>query len=332
MMKLVIQRETYEMRFGHFVAHHDITMRCAQAMLKTAKAYITTRAETITTRSDQQTLEVERLLKFCSLSLEEQYTGRVGNSIEQLNQVFNGRGNLREMMAHIWAFANKLLCADLVGRNKLPQAFQIADEAGLNVSKIQTMLQQARAFKSNLTDSSQLDPKNDFFYMPWHPVRQAQETMRVKKPVIETDCAWSQLTRREFEASGGIFSEVEQRLTSGLGPNYVPWIDARNRWGLEEDHSFVQTARRLNIPMITGVSGMTMQFMQLASLLNVTPLINVRLACLGYLLSTKSHSFHEVMVAAESFGCPYRRNCDYWDVSPLTAEEIKQACGTLPSL
>jgi hypothetical protein len=71
--------------------------------------------------------------------------------------------------------------------------------------------------------------------------------------------------------------------------------------------------------------------MQFARILNAGADVNARLACLGYLLPIKAHSFHEVMAAAKAFGCTYSGNSDYGEIEPLSACEIISACGLLPN-
>jgi hypothetical protein len=154
-------------------------------------------------------------------------------------------------------------------------------------------------------------------------VRQEQNKMRIMKASFDDLQAWSRLTRTEFEAAGGLLSETEQQLCSKLGATYVPWLDGCNVWTLDEAHPFVQHARKAHLPLMTGISGFTVQIMQFAKLLNVGPDTHVRLVCLGYLLPIRSHSFHEIMSAAISFGCDYEEG-NYQNLAPLVASELPE--------
>jgi hypothetical protein len=182
-----------------------------------------------------------------------------------------------------------------------------------------------------LSPVSELDPREDFIKMPWHKVRQEQNIMRLKNPMLKGESTWSTLTKEKFEAEGGVLSTMEKRLLNGLGADYVPWLDARKVWILDETHNFVKEAKQANVPLVTGISGFTVQIMQFARILNAGADVNARLACLGYLLPIKAHSFHEVMAAAKAFGCTYSGNSDYGEIEPLSACEIISACGLLPN-
>lgn len=241
-MNLLEERKSFEARLGHFIARHPIALSCARKMIKRARRYLTLRSAKFGGVTEAQDSEIAFLLKKCCLPLTDQYTGRVGDCLERLHRVFRGQANLRELMAHNWAFGNKLLCSDFVGKNRLPEALPLAAEAGLNVSALEEMIHCALAFKGTYS-LDQLDPKEDFMKMPWHSIRQEQEAMRLKKTLQEADSLWSTQTRREFEAEGGVFSEMEQQLSSGLGAAYVPWLDAQKMWSLDEAHPVVKEAR-----------------------------------------------------------------------------------------
>ena len=146
-MDLLEERKDFEARLGHFIARHPIALSCARKMIKRARRYLTLRSAKFGGVTEAQNSEIASLLKKCCLPLTDQYTGRVGDSLEQLNRVFRGQANLRELMAHNWAFGNKLLCSDLVGKNRLPNVLHLAAEAGLNVIVLEEMIHAALAFK-----------------------------------------------------------------------------------------------------------------------------------------------------------------------------------------
>lgn len=332
----LLVKEKYEAKLGHFISQHQIAIACAQEMVRASMRYIDARVQTFADSPERQAVEVERLLKACGQQLDDQFAGRIGSSVENLSVVFSGHGNIRELVTHTWRFMNNVLCHDVVGKSRIPEALSIAKQAGLNVEEIERIIWQARKFHGScrglaqLTPINELNPREDFTKMPWHKVRQEQDIMRLKNLVLEGSSTWSTITREEFEAEGGVLSTTEKRLLNGLGADYVPWLDARKVWLLNRMHHFVKDAKKANIPLMTGISGFTMQIMQFARMLNVKPDANVRLACLGYLLPIKAHSFHEVMAAAQAFGCTYSGDGDYENIEPLSACEIVRACGLLP--
>lgn len=329
--------EKYEAKLGHFISQHQIAIGCAQQMVKAGMRYMYARAQALAVSPQRQEAEVEGLLKACGQPLDEQFAGRIGSSVENLSAVFRGDGNIRELVTHAWRFMNNVLCHDLVGKTWIPEALSIAKQANLNVEELEHMIWQARKFHRSctrmdgLSPVSELDPREHFIKMPWHKVRQEQNIMRLKNPMLKGESIWSTVTKEEFEAEGGVLSTTEKRLLNGLGADYVPWLDARKVWLLDETHDFVKEAKQANIPLMTGISGFTVQIMQFARILNAGADVNARLVCLGYLLPIKAHSFHEVMAAAKAFGCTYSGNSDYGGIEPLSACEIISACGLLPS-
>ncbi len=334
--KILQRRQQYEARLGHFLAQHPLALACARAMLKKARAYIYIRTQRVSQTPIEHRAEISRSLLACGHPLDEIFAGRVGKSPPRILRVFEGHGNLRELMVHLWLFANRFFCFDLVGERRLPGALAMAGKVGFDVAEIQRALDTAIAFKQaqggewNSTNPlDTLDATDDFIKMPWHPIRQAQEVTRVENTAQKNGAGWSTLTRGRFEADGGVFSSMENTLRSPLGEEYVPWLDARRYWLPNENAPFVQHARRNHLPVSTGLSGMTMQIMQTARMLGVGPASHVRLACLGYLLSTGAHTFHEIMATAKPFDCPYPCEGDYAQLPPLTRNEITEACGEI---
>lgn len=317
-----LDREYYETRLGYFLARHPLAIACAQALIGQSLRYMQVRAQTFAT-SKQQTIELERLILSCGQPLDEPFAGRIGMSVSDLARAFHGDGNIRELVTHTWRFMNNIFSQDFVGPNRIPEAFDIARKANFNIHEIQRMLWKARCFHAHInhhespSSVSQLNPKEDFLKMPWATVRQAQDQMRFPKTSVDHPSVWSHMTRAEFEAEGGVLSRVEQQLLSKRGKQYVPWMDGRNLWALDETHPFVRHARKANIPLMTGLSGFTLQTMQFARMLNVGPDLHTRLMCLGYLLPIQAHSFHEVMAAATSFGCVYQQDKHYQNLAPL---------------
>ena len=328
-------RRAYERRLGHFIVAHPRALSCARELIAATRRYLVARAELTATSRPRRRLEVRSLMRRCGRPLADPFAGRVGLDTERLSRLFAGDGHVRELMAHVWSFACNLLCHDLIGVRRFSSWRQAAAVAGYDLAVIETSLAQAkRAYRRRTGDSSgrvgEPDAREDFLKMPWHPVRRAQRSTRLKGPQLDVTAAWSTMTRAEFEAVGGCFSPIERRLESGLGADFVPWLDASRVWSLDPSSRLVRWAHRAGVPLVTGLSGVTMQLLLIARALNVGPLVDVRLACLGYLLSTGAHSFHEVMAVAQAFGCPYRVPCDYLELAPLSRREIVRALGAEP--
>ena len=79
---------------------------------------------------------------------------------------------------------------------------------------------------------------------------------------------------------------------------------------------------------MTGVSGVGMHVMHVAAVLNVNNISDVRLAALGYLMSTKAHSFHEVMFSTQETCTDENAMFDYYWHSALDCRRLELECGT----
>ena len=320
---LLLEQVCEEVRLGHVIAQHPITLACAQAMARAALRYMQVRAERIPSFASSSTSALEQLILACGQPLDEPFAGRIGLSIEQLSPVFQGYGNVRELVTHTWRFMNNIFCHDVVGPNQIQEALLIAEQAGLNIAEIQQMTEHAQWLHASSlkcdrpSSTDQLNPKNDWIKMPWSKIRQAQERMRISKMPFDAPEAWSQITRDYFEAEGGCLSETEKRLQNPRGGAYIPWLDGRHLWTLDETDPFVRHARQAHIQLMTGISGFTAQIMQFCRILNPRSDIQARLVCLGYLLPIRAHSFHEVMSAAMPFGCNYNDDANYTSLQTL---------------
>lgn len=174
-----------------------------------------------------------------------------------------------------------------------------------------------------------LCPRDDLFRMPWDPIRQEQLDMRLKEDLTgrpSSDKPWplppykpasaaSQLSRAEFERLGGTFSNLEATiLDSPLGPAYVPWQDAGQMFDLDPDHPRVSAWLAADTPVVSGLSGVTLQFLTFGRLIGVPASdLDLVLFCAAHLVSIQAHSVEEVLAVGRLLGVALTR-ADLWSL------------------
>lgn len=330
---LYLLREKYEALLGHFLASHQVSLNLCKAMAQKSLKYMNLRVKYFAKTPIQEVNEFTWLYKIIAKPVDYPFSGRIHNQ-EEFYNIFKGNGNIRELIANTWLFINNVFAVDLVGKKRISAVYELAEKSGFNMPEIEKMTAKALAYKSEQRNKKatidDLDPKLDFVKMYWHEIRKIQVKSRIPHEYNKTNEIWSRTLKTEFEAEGGEFSPIEKRLNSKRGKEYVPWLDARFMWLPNSESQFVKAAWEKDIPLMTGLSGVTMQLFQIAYLLDIFEHEAIKTACLGYLLSTKAHSFHEIMMAAQYFNCRYDKWIDYLDIKTISENEIVTNCGYPP--
>ncbi len=102
----------------------------------------------------------------------------------------------------------------------------------------------------------------------------------------------------------------------------LKWAEGARVWKINENHEWVQTIRELSLPIKAGPSGTTDRLMQMRAILGVRQPVDMRAACLAYLLPINAHSMVEIMEAASSYGLPFERGpAMYRSVQPFGSLE-----------
>ncbi len=87
------------------------------------------------------------------------------------------------------------------------------------------------------------------------------------------------------------------------------------------DNPYIQAAEDMRFQLVAGVSGTSDQVMSIIQTLGMDSredMFIARLACLGWVIDSKSHSAHEVMMAGRSFGLEYEMKPDFYkELDPL---------------
>jgi hypothetical protein len=311
----------FEALLGNFLSTHPLAVNWAADLVRAARRYMVIRAQATGRTDAERTVMFRDTLRRTARDTDElavdQFAGRVPREIGAVDRVFSGHGNLREMMHAGYNFVSRVLLPDVVGVDELAPWRWVAHDAGLSVPAIERLLVSARRNHAGRV----VDPSADVFEMPWHPVIKAQRAMRRMICEHGTPEVWSRMTRRELLAEGTVFSEVEEALC-GRDVASVPWLDPRRVWALDRQHPWVLEATAAERPLMTGVSAISVQYLMFDGVMKLGSPPQARLACLGYLLPIKAHSWHEVMAASAAV-VPYTPST-YLELAPLSAPDIAQ--------
>lgn len=115
----------------------------------------------------------------------------------------------------------------------------------------------------------------------------SKETRTTELP---SDVQWPPLSEREQEFS-----------VDNDGLKWVPGL--RLIW-YDQMSQYAEEARQLMVPVGGGRSGTTHSMLTAAKYLDID-LEDARLACIGWMIPARDHTFYEIMIAAREFGLTY---------------------------
>jgi len=121
-------------------------------------------------------------------------------------------------------------------------------------------------------------------------------------------------------------SEDEQKA-KGYDDDLLPVLEGMVANIVDQQHWWIDFARKLEMPIRAGISGTTQRFMNMAKLLGAEP-YGARLAMVGHLVPMNAHSFHEICVAAKAT-CEYKpgKYVPFKPIEDETMKEIAKAVG-----
>jgi len=119
------------------------------------------------------------------------------------------------------------------------------------------------------------------------------------------------------------------------GANYddtaeLPWEEGATRYVASTNNSWVNDAvTKLKMPVLTGPSGTTDRMFQALKYLGIydngVNKYNFRYALLGWMLTSRDHSFHEIMAVAKTYNCNYEAGPDSYKHMQPIAEPLLRA-------
>ncbi len=108
-------------------------------------------------------------------------------------------------------------------------------------------------------------------------------------------------------AAGASAAEKAAAIKDNRGDTKLKWKPGMGMSIIRPDTDFASKARKLGMSVGAAASGTTDMVMQVGKALNVRA-EDTRLACLGWMLPARDHTFHEIMMAAAPYGCAYEQD------------------------
>lgn len=326
-------RRQFEYRLGQFLATHPRALGISGQMCGACLQFLSARAAALRHSREGRAREFYASLRRVLRPVALPFAGRVRN-VRELLDVLNGRGSIRELQGTVWLVFSHVLTEDAVGPCALSALPDILSRAGMNPAALRRWVATAVEHRRRThvgANAAELNPHEELFRMPWHAARQGQTQTRIYFSDFHLKWRyWSLITRREFENEGGVFSRIERHLESALGPHTCPWLDVRRFTSPNESSALVQFARRGDVPLETGVSGVAVQSIQFARVLGMSDFEAVRIAVAGYLMSIKAHSFYEIIYSMQNDETLPIIPLDYQASLNVDWREVTRACGPVP--
>jgi Domain of unknown function (DUF4157)/NAD:arginine ADP-ribosyltransferase len=253
--------------------------------------------------------------------------GQVSPDYDVISQMLL-TGNLREKMtalmnAMFGSFKENIL------QGMSESAWEKMQESGLNVDKLKNRKKQMK-FNPGAKDifrdpGNPLDRKN---FKTWEHTSGAREANKPEE-------RGSKRTVRDLENLGIGLSEREKQFMYGdklansedIQDEKLLWEEGGTYWKINQNDKWVKKVQnKLHMPVIAGPSGTSLRTFQIWEYLNKPVAAeDLRLALLGWMLTSNDHSFHEIMLTSSEFGgLSYQAGLDaYHDIPPLTEDELR---------
>jgi len=137
----------------------------------------------------------------------------------------------------------------------------------------------------------------------------------------------AELSDREKAIQQAAIGPLEEG--ESLGAENLQWAEGADKWMADETSKFVELLQSTQVPFGAGPSGTTARLMSTAQQLGYGDAVNMRLACMGYLLPIRAHSLVEIMVSAAAYGAPAPQAglMMYTEIAPYDAGTLKGFSG-----
>jgi Domain of unknown function (DUF4157)/NAD:arginine ADP-ribosyltransferase len=237
-------------------------------------------------------------------------------------------GNLREKMTALMnAMFGSFKQEALQGMSE--SAWDRMEAQGLNVEKLKRRKKQMK-FNLGAKDifrdpGNPLDRKN---FKTWEHTSGAREAndeseRGSKRTVKELDNLGIGLSDREKQFMYGDKLDNNEDIQN----ERLLWEEGGTYWKINQNDKWVKKVQnKLHMPVIAGPSGTALRTFQIWEYLSKpVPAEDMRLALLGWMLTSNDHSFHEIMLTSSEFGgLSYKAGLDaYHNIPPLTEDELR---------
>jgi hypothetical protein len=247
-------------------------------------------------------------------------------------------GNLREKMTALMNAMFGSFKKDVV-KQMSESAWDKMQQKGLNVDKLKRRKKQMK-FNPGAKDlfrdpGNPLDRKN---FSSW------SHTSNARTANAEKD-SFSKRTVQDLDDLGVGLSDREKQFMYGdkiekgddIQDENLTWQEGGTYWKVNQNDKWVKNVQeKLHMPVTAGPSGTALRTFQIWEYLSKpTTAADLRLALLGWMLTSNDHSFHEIMLTSSEFGgLSYKPGLDaYHNIPPIAEDELRSNVaidGTFP--
>jgi hypothetical protein len=133
-------------------------------------------------------------------------------------------------------------------------------------------------------------------------------------------------TTESGQAADPLAVTSREAATQGITQptDVLKWSEGERVWMANTSETWVQAIRELQLPFAAGPSGMTNSTLNAAQMLGFGgQLLEVRMACIGFLLNIHAHSLVEILTAGAGFGLPFTAGPEMYEgIPPLTKADL----------
>lgn len=311
----------FEQRLGRYAFNHPNALTAAFGMNNEIKNAMIPEFDKANKEHQQKLVELFSS-KVDDPEKAKRSAGQVQPDYDVILDVLT-QGNLREKMT---ALMNAMFGTfkGEVKEGMEQSVWENLEAKGLNVEKLKRRKKQLKinpGAKDIFRDpGNPLDRKN---FRTWEYTK----GLREQQPEGERT---SKRTVQDLENEGIGLSNREKKFMYGTdspaGDENLKWEEGGTYWKIKPEHKWVKKVQnKLHMPVIAGPSGTALRMFQIWEYLGKpVSAENLRLALLGWMLTSNDHSFHEIMLTCADYGLPYKGGQEaYHNIVPLSEDELR---------
>ena len=276
---------------------------------------------------------LDDLLKECGED-DTKTSGAIGKEPDDISAVLSG-GNVREQMGVLHYFIDRVLASDMGdwARGNAAQKTaleQVMATASMDMVKVKEHRDAKHAVGADVQQPGQT--KGQFNWAQFEHKADAPKPLSAESRGNQrVKAGRARASVQTQETAGQLampLSGREKEYTGAAGAtSRLPWNEGQNVFLMNEWDKWVKGNRLHGIPVRAGTSGHTRDYMKASTLMGANAQ-NMRLACIGNLVTYGHHSLVEVLEAArEVAGVSFTDGAGmYRDILPLSTDQL-QACG-----
>jgi hypothetical protein len=163
------------------------------------------------------------------------------------------------------------------------------------------------------------------------PISQ-QRTLKIGEVDDLTSSEIRQMMKMQGKSVPFLTKSSKRTFKQNKATEQLPWEQGGEFYKIKPGSKLETDARQIEARLVAGISGSTDLMMHAARRLGMKDkLFEMRLAMLGWMLQNRDHSFYEIMMAADSYGTPFKKvdgqpGLEYEDpdnFKPITIDRLK---------